>query len=237
MASCSKVRVLAWACFFVTVAGPGPALACAASSPARLAVLADRGFEGFGRDRQPAAAGDGAEHDRADDRAAFLRKLRHVEEQGFPGVGLDRLAQALRIGAAVAHRDLLVHREEAADRCDGESAVRGDEAAGDGAPGLQQFARDRDVDVADAGIERQHRLAAVQRGGGRRHDLDIIGGRAGALRDAGDRGALHREAALFRRLDDPVGQHAAAFAAERGDQQGDRAGVAHAATCSVDFPL
>ena len=52
-----------------------------------------------------------------------------------------------------------------------------------------------------------------------RQNFDVIGGGAGALRDAGDRGRLHREAGFGRRRHDPVGQHAAAFAAERGDQQ------------------
>ena len=45
-----------------------------------LAVGADRGFELLGGERQPAAAGDGAEHDRVDDRAALLRQPRHVDQ-------------------------------------------------------------------------------------------------------------------------------------------------------------
>ncbi len=47
----------------------------------RLAVVADRGFELLDRERQFAAAGDGAEHHRVDDRAALLRELVHVDEQ------------------------------------------------------------------------------------------------------------------------------------------------------------
>ena len=56
----------------------------------------------------------------------------------------------------------------------------------------------------------------------RREDLQVVGGRAGALRDARDRGALRGIARLRGGVDQPVGQHAAAFAAERGDQDGDR---------------
>ena len=51
-----------------------------------------------------------------------------------------------------------------------------------------------------------------------RIDLDVIGGGAGALRDSWNRGALHREAAAHGRIDQPFGHHAAALAAERGDQ-------------------
>ena len=51
-----------------------------------------------------------------------------------------------------------------------------------------------------------------------------------AMGDAGDRGRLHGEAELAGRRHDPVREHAAAFAAERGDENGDRAGLrgAHA---------
>jgi len=57
----------------------------------------------------------------------------------------------------------------------------------------------------------------------RRIDLDVIGGGAGALRHAGNRGALHRIVACRGGGDDPVGEHAAAFAAESGDQDRDGA--------------
>ena len=43
-------------------------------------------------------------------------------------------------------------------------AVGRDEAVGDGAAGFEQFARHRDVDVADAGRERQHRALAAELG-------------------------------------------------------------------------
>ena len=98
-------------------------------------------------------------------------------------------------------------------------ALGRDEAVRHRAAGFQQFARHRDVDVADAGRERQHRALAAELARGDRKNLDVIGGGAGALGDAGDRGRLHRETGIGRRRHDPVGQHAAAFAAERGDQQ------------------
>ena len=108
-------------------------------------------------------------------------------------------------------------------------ALGRDEAVCHRAAGFEQFARHRDVDVADAGRERQHRPLAAELAGVHRENLDVIGGGAGALRDAGDRRALHRKTGLGRRRHDPVGQHAAAFAAERGDQQGDGACTGHAA--------
>ena len=47
-------------------------------------------------------------------------------------------------------------------------------------------------------------------------------------RHAGDRRRLRRIAALARGVDDPVGEHAAAFAAEGADEQGEGAVMFHA---------
>ena len=60
----------------------------------------------------------------------------------------------------------------------------------------------------------------------RRHDLEIVGRGAGALGDAGDLRRLHAEALALRRRHDPVAQHAAAVAAQRADEDGDRAAQA-----------
>ncbi len=60
----------------------------------RLAVGADRALERLGRNRQPAAARDRAEHHRVDDRAAAARDLLHVEQDVPLRVLLDRLRQA-----------------------------------------------------------------------------------------------------------------------------------------------
>ena len=182
-------------------------------------IAASNASTGIGR--RP-AAGDQAEHHRIDDRAALLRQLLHVEQQRLLRVLRDRLLEALGVVAAVAHLHLLDHEVGAAGRADQQGAVGRDEAAGDGAAGLHQLARHHQVDVADAGAQRQHRLAAAELAPGRRHDLDVIGGRAGALGDARDRGALRRQAVLGGRRDDPAGEHAAALAAERRDQDGDR---------------
>ena len=202
----------------------------------RLAVLADGGFQLLRLNRQASAAGDGAQHHRVDDRAALLGQRLHVEQQCRARVLLDRVDQPVLVEAAVAHGDLFVHGIEAAERADQHRAIRRDEAVRHRAAGFQQFARHRDVDVADAGGERQHRPLAAQVTRKNRKDLDVISGGAGALRDAGDRGALHRISGLFGGADDPVGQHAAAFAAERGDQQGDRAWRAHAETFASVSP-
>ena len=62
---------------------------------------------------------------------------------------------------------------------------------------------------------------------GDRKDFDVVGRRAGALGDAGNRRALRAVARAHGGVDQPLGEHAAAFAAERGDQDRDRLG-AHA---------
>ena len=184
----------------------------------RLAVGADRRFERFGRNRQRAGAGDGAEHHRTDHGAAFARDRFEIEQQRAFRILLDRLDEPLLIVAAVAHRHLLHHQVGAAGRGDGRGAVGRDKAAGDGAAGFHQFAGDDEIDVADARRQRQDRAALVGLAHRRRDELDVIGRRAGALRDARDRRRLHRKILALRRRDDPIGEHAAALAAKRGDQ-------------------
>ncbi|MCZ7660576.1 MAG: hypothetical protein M5U07_23370 [Xanthobacteraceae bacterium] len=195
-----------------------------------LALGADRLLEHGRGNGQTAGSRDGAEHHGIDHGAARARGLLHVEQQASLGVRLDRPDEAGRIGAAVAHRGLLGHGVEARRGGDDEGAVARDEAAGDPAAGLEQLARGEEIDVADARGERQHRAAAAELGGGHRHDLDVVRGRAGALGDARNRGRLHGQAEPFGRGHDPAREHAAALAAERGDQQRDRARRAHAAT-------
>jgi len=186
-----------------------------------LAVRADGTLERRRGDRQAPAARDQPEHDRVDHRAALLGERVHVEEEVALSVGIDSLDQARAVVAAVAHRHFLHHQIGARGRGDHQRAIGRHEAAGDGAARFHELAGQHDVDVADAGGERQHRSSGklVRR---HRHDLDVIGGGAGALGDAGDGGRLHRKVKLRGRADDPVREHAAAFAAERGDENGDR---------------
>ena len=189
----------------------------------RLAFGADRAFEGLDRDRQLAAAGDGAEHHRVDHGAGFLGDRFHVEQDARLCILLGNLEQARVVEAAVAQRHLLVDHVEAAGRGNQQRTVGRAEAVGDTAAGLHEFGGHQHVDVADAGRKRQHRTAHAKLVPGRWIDFDIIGGAAGALRDARDRGRLRRQSEVGRGGHDPVGQHAAAFAAERGDQHRDRA--------------
>ena len=177
---------------------------CTATSPARkplrlqidgLAVGADRALEGFRRDRQPFAARDDPEHDGIDHRAALLRQRFHVEEEMLERMVLDRLGQPRAVVAPVAHRHPLHHQVGAGGRGDHQGAIGGDEARRDGAAGFHELARQHHVDVADPGCERQNRTAAAEVARRHRHDLDVIGGGAGALGDAGDRRRLHGKAA------------------------------------------
>ncbi len=160
----------------------------------RLAVGADRRLENVRRDRQAAAAGDQAEHHRVDHGAALLGERLHVDEQVRLRMLAGRPGQPRAVVAAVAHRHLLHHQVGAAGRGDQQGAVGGDEARRDGAAGLHELARQHDVDVADAGRQREHRPVLPQFAGGKRDDLDVVGGGAGALGNARDRGRLHREA-------------------------------------------
>ena len=184
----------------------------------RFAVGADRRLERFGRDRQRAGAGDGAEHHRIDHGARFVGDRFEIEQQRALRILLDRLQQSLLVIAAVAHRHLLHHQIRAAGRGDGRGAIGRDETAGDGAAGFHQFAGDDQIDVADARRQRENWTALLGLARRRWHQLDVIGRRAGALRHARDRRRLHRKILTLRRRHDPIGEHAAALAAKRGDQ-------------------
>ena len=141
-----------------------------------------------------------------------------------------RLAAALQpsssargIDAAVGHRDPLGHRIDAVGRDDEGGAVRRDQAALHRAAGLHQLRGDDDVDVARHRRQAQHRRRRVRLGAVLRKQLDVIVGRAGALRDARHRGHLRDVAGVLGDIDDPFRQHAAAFAAHGEDGDGDRA--------------
>ena len=87
------------------------------------------------------------------------------------------------------------------------------------APGFEQFGRREDIDLPRRRAQREDRLAIAQRVPGFRPDFDVIGGCPGPLRDARNRRRLNRQVAVLRGIDDPARQHAAAFAAESGNQQ------------------
>ncbi len=148
--------------------------------------------------------------------------MREIEEDG-PTRHLARGAQnAHRVETPIRHHLLFGNRVDAVSRRDQRRAVSGDVTILDRAPGLEQLGGDGDVDVAGTGIEAENRPAPGEHGIRRRKDLDIIGRRAGALRDARDRGTLHGEVGRHRSGDQPVRQNAAALAAESADQDGKR---------------
>jgi hypothetical protein len=89
---------------------------------------------------------------------------------------------------------------------------------------FHQLGGEDDVDVARHRHQRQHRRQAGRLGVGAREQLDVVDRRAGALRDAGHRGRLAQVAVLLGELDDPVGQDAAAFAADGEDRDLDGLG-------------
>src|SRR3989449_9034598 len=59
-------------------------------------------------------------------------------------------------------------------------------------------------------------------------ELDVVRGRAGALRDARDRGAVDLEPVGERGLHDPLEEDAAALPADGRDQDGEEPRVTHA---------
>ena len=152
-----------------------------------FAVGADRRFEGLGWNGQGARAGDRAEQNRIDHDIGLPREGLEIEQQRLARVFLHRRDQALRIVAAIAHRDLFDYEIRAAGRCDSHGAIGCGIAAGHGTAGFHQFTRDKEVDVADRRGQRQNRStgrSVAARRDRHRHHLDMVGGRAGTLRDA-----------------------------------------------------
>ena len=105
---------------------------------------------------------------------------------------------------------------------DEQRALRRDEAALDGARAFHQLGGEHDVDIAWDRHQREHRRAACRLRGRFGEQFDVIDGGAGALRDARHRGRLREIPAMLGEIDDPVGEHAAALAAERDHRNRDR---------------
>jgi hypothetical protein len=190
-------------------------LGTAPAAPDRLLAVA-------ALERQAARSRHGAEQYRVDHSAVVLRQLAHVEQHRALRHLPRCVDDARAVKAAVRHLHLLDGGVDAVDAGDERGAPGRDETVLHRAPGLDQLGGDHHVDVAGARRQREHRLAAAQLVVLRRVDLEVVGGGAGALRDAGNRGALRRVASPGGGIHQPVGHDAAALAAEGGDQDRDR---------------
>jgi len=125
--------------------------------------MLDRGFKGLDWDRQSAAARERTQHHGVGHRAALLGDRVHVEQQPRLRMLLDRTGEPGLIVATVAHRDLLVHHVEAAGRGRSSACGRGVTKPADTArPASRNSPRQHDVDVADAGRQRQDGFAAAR---------------------------------------------------------------------------
>ncbi len=186
---------------------------------------ADHRFERVARKRQHTGRGDRAEHHRADDGAGRGGLEAHVERVEFAALRAHDVGEAVRVEPAVGERHLLRRGERAAERGDHHGALGTHHSGLDDARGFQELRGDREIDAAGNGQQRQDRPSSAERARRLRPDLDVIRRRAGALRDAGDRRALRRMSCGIGEVDQPFGEHAAAFSAERRDQ--DRDGTLH----------
>ena len=135
---------------------------------------------------------------------------------------LERRSESSRPSAIGIFSDVVSVRPE---RGDHHRAIGTHHAGLDDARGFEELRGDREIDAAGNGQQRQDRLSSAERSRRLRPDLDVIRRRAGALRDAGDRRALRRMSCGIGEVDQPFGEHAAAFSAERRDQ--DRDGSRH----------
>ena len=88
--------------------------------------------------------------------------------------------------------------------------------------GPASISSDDDIDIARHRHQRQHRLVRRIDDSGARIDFEIVDRRAGALRDTRHGGELREIVIALGKIDDPVGEHATAFATHREDRDGDR---------------
>ena len=191
-----------------------------------FALFLDRRDEFLLIDLQDAGRGNRAQHDGIDHRLGAACGFGGVEQDGVLGPGLDNIFQLGRIEPPVAHDDLFVRRIDAVRRGNQRGACLGDEARRDGARGLGQFGRHHQIDFPRRRHQREDR-AFVPRLRHLGQNFDIIGRGARALRHTRHGGRLHGIIQPPAGADDPIHQHAAAFAAHGGDQQLNRANVAH----------
>ena len=190
---------------------------------ARLNALAARAngvLELLAGERQNLGTGDGAEEHGTDDTSRVVRNAREVAAHETLGRRTDSLEDPSGVHPTLTHGRALGHGVGATGRRDHGGAVGGDETARDGSPGLHELGCDHDVDLTGRGHGAQHRI----RGGrGPWEEFQVVDRGTGALRDAGDRGALAVPAVVLGDVDQPVGQYAAAFATHGEDRHGDRA--------------
>ena len=187
---------------------------------------ADRRLECRAWEGKRAATRERAKQHRAHYAAGRIRERRHVECHELPrGVAAGR-EQRRRVRAAIGERDLLGHRKNAMGGGDQQGLVGGDEAALDRARRLHQFGGEHHVDVAGNRHQGEHRFAPGGLRGRFGKQLHVVEGGAGALRHARHRGRLREIVAMLRKIDDPVGEHATALAAEsnHGDSDGPHLG-------------
>ena len=194
------------------------------ANPRRLASAPrpdarDHRLEALARERQHAARRDRAEHHGADHGAGLARRAPPCRTRRARGcAGARRRAAASeskRPSPSGIFSAVVSVRLSRGDRPASAPAL--DHAALHDARRLRaarRRPRDRCSRAPAAGSNTGCRPPSAAIGSG--IDLDVIGGGAGALRDAGDRRALRRDSpACVADVDQPLGEHAAAFAAER----------------------
>jgi hypothetical protein len=198
-------------------------------SPPRGVAAAHHVLVGLAREWKEAAARDGAEHHGTDHRAGLARHGVHVEHMVLAAEGLDHVEQVLCVGAAVTGLHAFRRGEDARRRADDQRAQRRAHAVADLARGLEQFRRDDGVERARHRAQAEHWPPASKLRERHRKHFDVVGGGAGALRHAGYRRALRGIAGVAGNVDQPFGEHAAAFAAEGADEKGDGSVLFHGA--------
>ena len=152
---------------------------------------------------------------------AARRLEAHVERVEFAAVRAHDGGEPVRVEPSVGERHLLRRGERAAERGDHHGALGTHHSGLHDARGFEELRGDREIDAARNRQQRQDRPSSAEHARRLRPDLDVIRRRAGALGDAGDRRALRRMSRGVGEVDQPFGEHAAAFSAERRDQDCD----------------
>jgi hypothetical protein len=187
-----------------------------------LARGADGVLEHAAGDRQHAAGGHRAQQHRADHGAGLARQRVEVQQLGRARVALQHGHQRGAVEPAVAH-GCIFSATVSARAVELMTSVRSRLAMP--LPTWRAVSSSSDDSSRSISPGTGFRLNTGRRGRRAprrlRVDLDVVGGGAGALRHAGDRGRLRRVAGAHGGQVQPFGEHAAAFAAERADEDGD----------------
>lgn len=176
------------------------------------AASADRLHVVIAAKGQCLACGKCAQQHRADHAALLLGHPLHVKGDQPASRSAGRCEECRALRATIAKRGFLGHGVDPVGGAHEDSSLRGDESPLHCTGRLHELGGDHHIHIARKGHQRHHRARVAA---GMQHNLHVVHGGTGALRDSGHRGALRHVTVMLGKVNQPVGEDPAALAAHR----------------------